>query len=507
MSRPVGADDLGVRLAPGPDRVLDVHFDGRRIWSFRATRDSETTDSAELLVRWPQSMRGHLNGRTHLLITDGVTDETMFEGEVSLGRGSGRIALVNDVGAELSVDNYGALVPTFNARSDAEVAPLLHAMELVIELLQQHVDVFLGYGTLLGAVREGNFIGHDSDVDLAYVSRHTTPVDVVRESFRLQRQLSQAGLSIQRYSGAAFKVEVTESDGVVRGLDVFGGFFDEDTLYLMGEIGTPFRVEWIRPLGECTLAGRTFPAPARADKMLEAMYGAHWQVPDPTFRFETPTSTTRALSGWFRGTRPTRSQWASYFRNRARTAPAPSGMGLAPAIRAEATPGSHVIDLGCGRGALMWWLARKGYRVTGFDYVPWAAEAAVQAARAEGLELAVRELNLNEWRSTMAQGAWLAQAGEPRVVVARHLFDELDEFGMHSAARFIETACAAGGTSIARFWAGGQQGPFRTSRRTDPDEVCAVLESRGATIRRVTRDDSPSGRDTQIATVIAGWER
>ena len=88
-------------------------------------------------------------------------------------------------------------------------------------------------------------------------------------------------------------MEVTESDGVVRGLDVFGGFFDEDTLYLMGEIGTPFRVEWIRPLGECTLAGRTFPAPASARRTSAAPAelaagGMRRSPPGLRFSFQPP---------------------------------------------------------------------------------------------------------------------------------------------------------------------------------------------------------------------------
>ena len=41
------------------------------------------------------------------------------------------------------------------------------------------VRPFLAYGTLLGAVRQGDFIGHDSDADLGYVSEHDHPVDAV----------------------------------------------------------------------------------------------------------------------------------------------------------------------------------------------------------------------------------------------------------------------------------------------------------------------------------------
>src|ERR1700710_57412 len=104
-------------------------------------------------------------------------------------------------------------------------------------------------------------------------------------------------------SGAAFKVEVIEGDGSVRGLDVFGGFLADGQLFLMGEISTPFRREWLFPLRPPTLEGRVLPAPANTDAFLTATYGPTWRVPDPAYKFETPTSTHRRLNGWFRGPR------------------------------------------------------------------------------------------------------------------------------------------------------------------------------------------------------------
>ena len=38
----------------------------------------------------------------------------------------------------------------------------------------------------------------DSDVDLGYVSRRTHPLDVVRESYRLQRTLREQGFAVDR---------------------------------------------------------------------------------------------------------------------------------------------------------------------------------------------------------------------------------------------------------------------------------------------------------------------
>ena len=56
------------------------------------------------------------------------------------------------------------------------------------------VPAFICYGTLLGAVRNGKLIGHDNDIDIAYVSEHPHPVDVVREGYRVERVLRDDGL-------------------------------------------------------------------------------------------------------------------------------------------------------------------------------------------------------------------------------------------------------------------------------------------------------------------------
>ena len=187
---------------------------------------------------------------------------------------------------------------------------------------------------------------------------------MVRESFRLQRTLREQGFAVDRYSAAAFKVDVVEADGGVRGLDVFGGYFLDGSLYLMGEIGTPFRADWIFPLGTCTLAGRTLPAPAQPERLLEATYGPGWRVPDPAFHFETPRTTVRRLNGWFRGIRVHRNEWERrYSRVRDQVPP----LEPSPLARhvAEHEPGlldggHHVVDLGCGRGADALWFARQG---------------------------------------------------------------------------------------------------------------------------------------------------
>ena len=252
------------------------------------------------------------------------TGEQVFDGEVTLGSGSGRIEIVNRNGQPLSLDKSWRRVVTFDTRSAQNIEPLMHAIEVVLAALRDAgIEAFLAYGTLLGAVREGKLLGHDSDADLGYVSRHTHPVDVIRESFRLQRALIGLGYRITRYSALAFKVDVDEGDGVVRGLDVFGGFLMDGNLHLMGEIREPFEESWIFPLGTTTLEGRTFPAPADPDRLLTATYGP-WRMPDPAFKFAPPATTVRRLNGWFRGLRVGRARWDRIYSRVLKGMPEPS---------------------------------------------------------------------------------------------------------------------------------------------------------------------------------------
>ena len=213
---------------------------------------------------WPKPLLRHLDGRARITVRDSASPVVLLDREVSLGSGEGRIEVRNAQGVELGIDKSGKLVPTFAGRSDRDITALLDATESVVGALQEAgIEPFLAYGTLLGAVREGQVLGHDSDADLGYVSRFSTPVDVARESFRVQRTLAEHGWDTTRYSGSAFKVLVSPEPGVTIGLDVFGGFLDAGRLYLMGEIGTDFERDWIHPLGSCDLGGRPMPVPAR----------------------------------------------------------------------------------------------------------------------------------------------------------------------------------------------------------------------------------------------------
>jgi SAM-dependent methyltransferase len=448
-------DDDGVALIALSDLPMDVRIDGRRVWTFWSRRDTAARGGSpravSRLAQWPAPMVRYLDGTARIEVAESASGRVHFDARVGLGGGEGPILVRNAAGQDLGFDKSGHLVPTFAGRSDADIADLLDATEAVLAALRSTgVEPFVAYGTLLGAVREGTVLGHDSDADLGYVSRHSHPVDVILESFRIQRQLAEQGWEISRYSGGAFKISVTEGD-MTRGLDVFGGFMDHGRLHLMGEIGVDFRQEWIFPLTTATLHGREVPVPQRADKLLEVTYGQGWRVPDPAFQFATPSRTTRALNDWFRGNQPNIRFWHRQVGPNLRRE-LPKRSALAKLARDEARArGAEVLDVGAGRGADSLWLAGQGLRVTAYDYATGSLERAQAAAREQGSELSVRHLNLTDRRSALAEGMRLAHDPRPRVVLARHLLDATSYEGQQSLARLCSMALRRGGVLLAEF--------------------------------------------------------
>lgn len=517
-------DGVFLVLSPLTDVVVDVRFDGRRVWSFWTERDTEA-QGRERLARWPGALRKYLDGAMTLALVDHVSGEELASADVRLGSGVGRISVVDKEGRPLGLDKSLTLARLFDSRSDEQLLPLLSSTETVLDALRAAgIEPFLAYGTLLGAVREGGLIGHDSDADLGYVSRHEHPVDVTMESFRLQRRLVEQGFSVTRYSGLAFRVNVVEGDGAKRGLDVFGGFLRDGHLYLMGEVGNPFRAEWVWPLSTVTLEGRLMPAPAEPERLLEAMYGPGWRSPDPAFKFSTPRATVRRLDGWFRGTRGGRNlTWHKPRRRALKRKIRPSSL-VAWVRRREAGIGTFV-DVGCGSGSDAYWMARRGTSAVGLDFRP--SHYRLLAAKARRRELPVHFdwTNLNELRSTLATGAELARRPGPRVMMARHVVDALDDQGREQFLRLARMVCRDSGSLYLQVQraTGETAGRARPAGRDnlvpmDVDALVAEIEASGGRVEHreelvETRRDAPQGgtprKDEQreVARLVVTWQR
>jgi hypothetical protein len=325
------------------------------------------------------------------------------------------------------------------------------------------------------------------------------------------------GYRITRYSGGAFKVDVEEADGSVRGLDVFGGFLFDGHLHLMGEIRTPFEREWIFPLGTCTLEGRVLPAPADTDKFLTATYGPDWRVPDPAYKFGTPVSTHRRLDGWFRGTRVKREAWDRVYSRLPAEPPTIEPSSFAEwVVDQEGGVPATVVDIGCGRAVDDLWLARQGAKVVGLDYAIRGSLPVAELAAGEDVDLELRSMNLCELRSVLTEGARLARLPGRRVVTARNIADATNGVGRAHLWRACEMmlrgAPEGGRLYVETVVARGQDDPFTRDNnlRVLPVRMVAEeLRARGATVvgREVIEDKSPDATvGHRIGRLVVEWQ-
>jgi SAM-dependent methyltransferase len=507
----VDEEGIVVRTS-GDDVVVDVLFDGRRIWSFWVLRDSEPLPrGGDRFVAWPKRLRKFLDGHTRVELRAHVDDVVLHDEEHRFGTGEGRISVVDAHGRPVGIDNDGRLQRTFETRSADQTKPLLDSVEKILDALHEiGIEAFPAYGTLLGAVREGRLLGHDSDADLGYVSLKTVPVDVIRESFAIERRLADMGYRTERYSGAGIKVFVEESDGSVRGLDVFGGFYGHGHLMLMGEIRAPLPESAVFPLGTTTLEGRTLPAPADPDAILTATYGAGWRTPDPAFVYETPRTTYLRFNDWFRGTRVNRKDWDRRYLGQRRSNPRRRPPEIARWLLEREGPDVRVVDVGCGRGGATRWLARRGADALGLDYAPTGYEfMAAWAAQRPQLRLRFAMLNLMELRHTLGWGARLAHEPGRQVLLARHVADAVPAAGRRNLWRLAEMACGPDGALYLEFLTGARPGDRWVHRRLlhplDPEVVVRELAERGGTVAE-RQDLGPDGSGRTTCRMVITWQ-
>lgn len=438
----------GVYLGSLPPRTVNVLLDGRRIWSFSASTASRRNAG---FTPWPSELRPRLQGVGRFALQWNDDQAIFAERTLHFGGADTAIDLTDSVGRPLSVNKWGRLTASFATQDAGSKRRVLERTRTLLSALHDlDLEAFVVGGTLLGAVRSGNLLADDDDVDIAYLSEFTHPADLAMESFQVQRRLESLGFWVVRHDAAHLQVTYRSENGDVdQFIDIFTAFFKDGTFYEPIHVATDaVSVGDILPLSTVTIDEEQFPAPASPEAWLAACYGPHWRRPDPTFRFRTPQATIRRFHAWFGGQSTHRPFWDDAHRE-ASADPVPSSDALAFAERLP--PHSLVVDVACGQGADSAYFASLGHDVVAFDY-SWVA---IEAARARDTENRVdyRVLNLYSRRQIVELSIELRATGRPVYLYFRHALEGLTNSARLNAATLCRSVLT--GESFARIvsWA------------------------------------------------------
>ena len=241
-------------------------------------------------------------------------------------------------------------------------------------------DAFFVYGTLLGAVREGNYIGHDIDFDAAFVSSESDPTRVSEEFVRIASSLIQDGLAVEALPTHLHVGDPAEPE---LHIDLFHTYFDADGVlsFPFGVAGTAVvrRRDWsgLRQIDWPFGRGRV---PDDARQVVECLYGGDWMQPKPGFHW--PRDRVRAAEGRLTEAQRSKIYWTDFY---ARTSYS-SGSTFFELVNARPDTPETVIDIGCGDGRDSCAFGAAGRRVLGIDQSPVGVQHATAHAAALGLQ-------------------------------------------------------------------------------------------------------------------------
>lgn len=141
-------------------------------------------------------------------------------------------------------------------------------------------DIFFVYGSLLGYVRNNDFIADDDDIDISYFSRQTSVRAVKKEMLSMAVAMAADGWPVKLTARRRlFKVQ---SEGVW--FDSFAGWLEDGRIWMHQTTSFEGGEEVFMPLKTASFKDAEIMVPQQSERFLEEVYGPSWRTPDPGYQ-------------------------------------------------------------------------------------------------------------------------------------------------------------------------------------------------------------------------------